>query len=101
MRRKCGENAVQMRCKRSVASVQVKCKCGESAVKVRCKRSVASVQKSVTEVVEMTSEMRRVPHPITDITQEHSAESNVNASQKELIHPVRLIHYSCYGGYLH
>ena len=61
------------------------CKCGESAVQMRCKRSVAPVQKSVTEVVEMTSETRRVPYPITDRTQEHSAESDVKASQKELI----------------
>ena len=50
------------------------CKCGESAV-----------QKSVTEVVQMTSETRRVPYPITDITQGHSAERDMKASQKELI----------------
>ena len=71
---KCGESAVKMRCKRSVASVQMKCKCGESAV-----------QKSVMKMVEMTSEARRSPYPITDRTQEHSAESDVKASQKELI----------------
>ncbi len=57
---KCGANAVQMRCKRSVASLQMKCKCGESAV-----------QKSVMKMVEMTSEARRVPYLITDGTQEH------------------------------
>ena len=36
-------------------------------------------------VVEMTSETRRVPYPITDRTQEHVAGRDVKASQKELI----------------
>ena len=36
-------------------------------------------------VVEMTSETRRVPYPITDRTQEHVAGRGVRASQKELI----------------
>ena len=52
----------------------MKCKCGESAV-----------QKSVMNVVEMTSKTRRVPYPITGRTQEHLAGRDVKASQKELI----------------
>ena len=67
MRRKCGENAVQAKCR----SVQMKCKCGESAVQAKCSVSVNDVQKSVIKVVEMTSETRRVPYLIIDGTQEH------------------------------
>lgn len=37
------------------------------------------------EVVEMTSETRRVSYPITDRTQEHVVGRAVKASQKELI----------------
>ncbi len=52
---------------------------------MRCKCGANAVQKSVTKVVEMTSETRRVPHPITDRTQEHLAGRDAKASQKELI----------------